>query len=180
MALVRAQPGKLNYGSSGIGSTHHLTMEAMKVALGLDIKHIPFKGSGQSVPALIGGQVEVAFAALPSLSGFIKSGQVKLLANNAARRSSQAPEVPTLSEVIPGFDFAPIIGVFAASGTPASAIERFSSEIARVARLPELIQVLNTAGVDPVGSTPAEHGQAVLDENERLAKTIAAIGIKPE
>jgi tripartite-type tricarboxylate transporter receptor subunit TctC len=180
IALVRARPGILNYGSSGVGSTHHLSMEAMKVALGLDLKHVPFKGSGQSVPALIGGQVEVAFAALPSLSGFVKSGQVRLLANNSAHRSSQAPDVPTLAEIIPGFDFAPIIGVFAAAGTPAGAIERFSSEMARVARLPEVIQVLNAAGVDPVGSTPAEHGRAVLEENERLAKTIVAIGIKPE
>jgi tripartite-type tricarboxylate transporter receptor subunit TctC len=180
IALAKARPGTLNYGSSGVGSTHHLTMEAMKTALGIDLKHIPFKGTGQSVPALIGGQVDVAFSALPSLAGFVKSAQVKLLANNAAQRSSQAPLVPALSEVIPGFDFAPIIGVFAATGTPASVIDRISSEIAKVARTPEVIQVLNNAGIDPVGSTPAEHGRAVQAENERLAKAIVAAGIKQE
>ncbi|RZJ20510.1 MAG: tripartite tricarboxylate transporter substrate binding protein, partial [Haliea sp.] len=82
VALAKSKPGVLNYGSSGIGSTHHLTMEAMKSALGIDLTHVPFKGSGQSVPALIGGQVEVLFSALPSLSGFVKNNQVRLIATN--------------------------------------------------------------------------------------------------
>lgn len=180
IALARAKPGTLNYGSSGVGSTHHLTMEAMKAALGIDLKHIPFKGTGQSVPALIGGQVEVAFSALPSLSGFVKSGQVKLLGNNAAQRSAQAPNVPVIAEVIPGFDFAPIIGVLAAKGTPASAIERISSEMAYLAKQAELIQVLNNAGIDPVGAGPAEYALAIQGENERFGKAIAAAGIKSE
>lgn len=180
IAYVKARPGELNYGSSGIGSTHHLTMEAMKSALGLDLKHIPFKGSGQSVPALIGGQVEVAFAALPSLSGFVKNGQVKLLGSNAPQRSAQAPNVPAIAELIPGFDFSPTIGVFAAKGTPASAIERISSEIAKLAKQPEVIQLLNNAGIDPVGAGPADFDKAIQSEIERLAKTIATAGIKPE
>lgn len=180
IAYAKAHPGALNYGSSGIGSTHHLTMEAMKSALGIDLRHIPFKGSGQSVPALIGGQVEVAFAALPSLSGFVKSGQVKLLGSNAAQRSSQAPNVPAIAEFIPGFDFSPTIGIFAAKGTPASVIERISSEIAKLAKQPEVIQLLNNAGIDPVGAGPAEFGKAIQSEIDRLAKTIAIAGIKPE
>lgn len=180
IALAKAKPGALTYGSSGVGSTHHLTMEAMKVALGIDIRHIPYKGTGQSVPALIGGQVDVAFSALPSLSGFVKSGQVKLLGNNAAQRSSQEPNVPAIAEIIPGFDFAPIIGVLAAKGTPANAIERFSAEMAYVAKMPELIQTLNNAGIDAVGAGPADYARAIKGENERLAKAIAAAGIKPE
>ncbi len=180
IALVKAKPGSLNYGSSGVGSTHHLTMEAMKSGLGLDLKHIPFKGTGQSVPALVGGQVDVLFSALPSLAGFVKSGQIKLLANNSAQRSSQEPQVPTIAELIPGFDFSPTIGFFAASGTPASVIERFSTEVARVAKLPELIQALNTAGVDAVGAGPADYGRAIQSEIDRMAKAIAAAQIKSE
>lgn len=180
IALAKAKPGALNYGSSGIGSTHHLTMEAMKAALGLQITHIPFKGSGQSVPALIGGQVEVLFSALPSMVGFVKAGQVKLLAINAAQRSSQEPNVPALAEIIPGFDFAPIIGVLAATGTPVSAIDRISAEMALVAKMPEVIQTLSNAGVDAIGNGPAEYNKAILVENERLAKAIIASGIKPE
>ena len=180
IALAKAKPGTINYGSSGVGSTHHLTMEAMKLALGLDITHVPFKGSGQSVPALLGGQVEVLFSALPSLAGFVKSGQVKLLASNAAQRSAQAPNVPVIAETIPGFDFAPIVGILAAAGTPASVIERISAEMAAVAKIPDLIQNLNNAGVDVVGSSPADYNKALLGETERLAKTIAATGIKAE
>ncbi len=180
IALAKAKPGTLNYGSSGIGSTHHLTMEAMKASLNLDLTHVPFKGSGQSVPALIGGQVEVLFSALPSLAGFVKSGQVRLLASNAAQRSSQAPSVPAISEMIPGFDFAPIVGVLAATGTPASVIERISSEMAAIAKMPEVIQTLNNAGIDPIGGSPVEYNKAILGENERLAKAIAIAGIKAE
>lgn len=180
IALAKSKPGTLNYGSSGIGSTHHLTMEAMKAALGLEIMHVPFRGSGQSVPALIGGQVEVLFSALPSLSGFVKAGQAKILATNAGQRSSLAPNVPAIAEVIPGFDFAVIVGVLAPTGTPASAIERISAEMAQIAKMPELILTLNKAGIDPIGSGPADYNKAILGENERLAKAIAAAGIKAE
>ncbi len=180
IALAKAKPGMLNYGSSGIGSTHHLTMEALKATLGLQLTHVPFKGTGQSVPALIGGQVDVLFSALPSLSGFVKSGQVKLIATNSAQRSSQEPNVPAIAEVIPGFDFAPIVGVLAATGTPASAIERISLEMAQIAKMPEVILTLNNAGIDPIGSSPADYNKAILGENERLSKAIAASGIKSE
>ena len=178
IALAKAKPGTLNYGSSGIGSSHHLTMEAMKVALGIDVQHVPFKGSSQSVPALIGGQVDVAFSALPSLSGFVKADKVKLLATNGAKRSPYEPAVPAIAELVPGFDFAVVVGVLAAHGTPQSAIDRISSEIEAVAKNPDTIQVLAKAGVESVGSKPAEYGRAILDENERLAKAIIAAGIK--
>jgi tripartite-type tricarboxylate transporter receptor subunit TctC len=180
VALAKSKPGGINYGSSGVGSTHHLTMEAMKLSLGLDITHVPFKGTGQSVPALIGGQVDVLFSALPSLAGFVKSGQVKLLASNAAQRSTQAPNVPTIAETIPGFDFAPIVGVLAATGTPANVIERISAEMAIIAKMPEVIQTFSNAGIDAIGSGPADYNKALLAETDRLAKTIVATGIKAE
>lgn len=180
IALAKARPGTLNYGSSGIGSTHHLTMEAMRSSLGLQLTHVPFKGTGQSVPALIGGQVEVLFSALPSLSGFVKAGQVKLLATNAAQRSSREPNVPAIAEIIPGFDFAPIVGLLAATGTPASAIDRISLEMAQIAKMPAVIETLNKAGIDPIGSSPADYNKAILTENDRLAKAINAAGIKAE
>ncbi len=180
VALAKSKPGTLNYGSSGIGSSHHLTMEAMKAALGLDIQHVPFKGSALSVPALIGGQVDVAFSALPSLAGFVKDNRVKLLGTNAAQRSAVAPNVPAIAEIVPGFDFAVIVGVLAATGTPAAAIERISAEIEKIAKTPETIQVLANAGIDAVGSGPAEYGRAVLAANERLAAAIKTAGIKGE
>lgn len=180
IALAKSKPGGLNYGSSGIGSTHHLTMEAMKAALGLHVQHVPFKGSSQSVPALIGGQVDVAFSALPSLAGFVKGGKVKLLATNGATRSASEPDVPAIAEVVPGFDLAVIVGVLAATGTPAAAVERISTELARIAKAPETIQVLANAGVEAVGSSPADYGRAILAENERLVGAIKSAGIKQE
>lgn len=178
VALAKAKPNSLNYGSSGIGSSHHLTMEAMKAALGIDVQHVPFKGSSQSVPALIGGQVDVAFSALPSLAGFVKADKVQLLATNGAKRSPYEPNVPAISELVPGFDFAVVVGVLAAKGTPQSAIDRISSEIEAVAKMPDTIQVLANAGVESVGSKPAEYGRTILEENDRLAIAIKAAGIQ--
>ncbi len=180
VALAKAKPGALTYGSSGIGSTHHLTMEAFKSALGLDIVHVPFKGSGQSVPALIGGQVDMLFSALPSLSGFVKSNQVRLIGSNAAKRSAQEPQVPAIAELIPGFDFAPTVAVFAAAGTPQAAIDRISAEISVVAKMPDVVQILSNAGIEAVGSSAADLGRVMNDEIERLGKTVQSANIKSE
>ena len=178
--LAKSKPGTLTYGSSGIGSTHHLSMEALKASLSLNITHIPYKGTGQSVPALIGGQVDMLFSALPSLSGFVKSGQVRLIASNAGKRSSQEPNVPTIAEMIPGFDFAPIVGVLASTGTPQAAMDRISAEMAAVAKQPDTIQILSNAGIEAIGGSASEYGRAIAEENERLGKAVHAAGIKQQ
>lgn len=170
----------LNYGSSGVGSTHHLTMEAMKTSLGIDVSHIPFKGTGQSVPALIGGQVEVLFSAYPSLASFVKDNRVKLLATNGAERSPQAPEVPPIADLIPGFDFAPIVGMLAPTGTPAEAIEKIAAEANAVVKDPEVVKQLAAAGIEAVGGGPREYASAIQGENDRIAKLVQTAGIKPE
>jgi tripartite-type tricarboxylate transporter receptor subunit TctC len=180
VAMARAKPGALNYGSSGIGSSHHLTMEAMKTALGIDVVHVPFKGTGQSVPALIGGQVDVAFSALPSVSGFVKANQIKLLATNAAKRSPQEPGVPAIAEIVPGFDFAVIVGVLASTGTPSAVVERISAEMDKVAKASETIQILANAGIEAVGGKPGDYAKAITDENERLGKVLKTVSIKQE
>jgi tripartite-type tricarboxylate transporter receptor subunit TctC len=97
IALAKSKPGALNYGSAGIGSPHHLTAEAMKEGLGIFITHIPFRGSGASMPAMVGGQVDMVFASPPALMGFVKSGQARLIAINASKRSALAPDVPALA-----------------------------------------------------------------------------------
>jgi tripartite-type tricarboxylate transporter receptor subunit TctC len=180
IALAKSKAGGMNYGSSGLGSTHHLSMEAMKAPLHIELLHVPFRGTGQSVPALIGKQVDVLFSALPSLAGFVKSGQVKLLATNSAQRSPQAPNVPAIAEIIPGFDYAPIIGVLAPTGTPQAVVQRLSEQIAQVTKLPDVVQTLSTAGIEAIGSTPAEYAAAIKAENERYAKAIPLAGLKAE
>ena len=167
---VKANPGEYTYGSSGIGSTHHLTMEALKAALNLDIRHVPFRGSGQSTPALVGGQVEFSVAALPSIAGFVKAGQVKLLASNAKERSKEAPDVPAVAETVPNFDFAVVVGVLGAKDTPQAAIDRISKEIAEVVKMPEVIKTFHGAVVEPVGAGPAEYAKVIERENAAMAK----------
>jgi tripartite-type tricarboxylate transporter receptor subunit TctC len=180
VSLVKRKPGEYTYGSSGIGSTHHLTMEALKAALNLDVRHVPFKGSGQSTPALVGGQVDFSVAALPSMLGFAKAGQVKVLASNAPLRSPQAPDIPTVAETVPGFDFAVVIGVMAAAGTPQAAMTRISQEIAEVVKHPEVIKNFQTAVIDPVGGNAQVYGQAIARENEAMARAAKVADLKAE
>ena len=180
IAHAKANPGKLNYGSSGIGSSHHLTMEAMKAALGIDLTHIPYKGSGQSVPALIGGQVEVLVSAYPSLAQFLKDNRVKLIATNASQRSPQAPDVPAIADVIPGFDFAVLVGVFARTGTPPAAIEKIASELNTVLKQPDVLQRFTASGIEAAWGGPQDYARAIKGENERVEKAVKAAGIKPE
>ncbi|KJK13025.1 4,5-dihydroxyphthalate dehydrogenase [Burkholderiaceae bacterium 16] len=172
IALAKSKPGQLNYGSSGIGSTHQLSMEALKASLKIDIRHIPFRGSGQSVPALIGDQVQVVFAALPSLSGFVKSGQVKILGTNSLQRSKLAPQIPAISEVVPGYDYAVTVGVLAAAGTPEAVVKQMADAVANAVKMPEVIAQLHVAGIEPVGGSSADYAKALSDETARYAEAI--------
>jgi tripartite-type tricarboxylate transporter receptor subunit TctC len=177
---ARANPGKINYGSSGLGTTHHLTMEAVKAALKLDMAHVPFKGTGQSVPALLGGHVDVAFSAYPSLAGAVQGNQVKLIATNGLKRSPDAPNVPAISEYIPGFDFAPVIGVFAKTGTPQAAIDKIATEAMAVVKMPEVVAQLAKVGVEPAGAGPADYAKGLRAEADRVAATVKAANIQPQ
>ena len=181
IALARAKPGALTYGSSGTGSIHHLTMEAMKFALGLDIVHVPYKGSGQSVPALIGGQVSMSVAALPSILAHIKAGKVRLLAINTATRSPQAREVPTVAEMgVPGFDYPSKIGLLGPAGVPHGIVQKLYGGITKAVNHPDTLQRFAGLGVDPVGGTPEAYASDNRIDIERYAKVVKAAGIKAD
>src|ERR1700741_952784 len=154
VADAKAHPGKLNYGSPGIGSIHHRATEALKAGFGIDIVHVPYKGTGQSVPALLGGQVALLYSALPSIDGHLKDGKVKILAISSAQRSPQTPEVPTVAESgIPGYDYVAEIGMLAPAGTPRVIIQRLAGEMAKVVKQPDVVQRFTQLGIDAVGST---------------------------
>ena len=181
VALLKANPGKFNYGSSGTGSIHHLATEALKAALGLDIVHVPYKGMGQAVPALLGGQVSILFSALPAIEPHVKAGKVKLLAISTPKRSAQAPEVPTIAELgLPGYDFAPQIGALAPAGTPAALVARLSNEIAKAVKSPEVAQRFQQLGIDPVGSTPEAYAELIRAAYERFGPVVKASGARAE
>ena len=182
IALAKAQPAKLNYGTSGVGSTHHLSMEYIKLALGLDIVHVPYKGSGQSVPALLSGQVQIVLSAYPSLITHAKAGTTKLLASNSLRRSVFAPEVPTVAEAanIPGYDFAPPIGFIGPASLPRELLNRISAGVAQAVKSPEVSAKLVSLGIDPVGGSPEEYAAQIKSDRERYARAIKAAGVQAE
>jgi tripartite-type tricarboxylate transporter receptor subunit TctC len=175
IAYAKARPGQLNYGSSGVGSTHHLSMEAMNASLKLAITHVPFKGTGESVPALLGGHIEVLFSAYPSLSGAADANQVKLLATNGAERSVQAPHLPSLSEFVPGFDFAPVIGIFGRSGMAPAIAQKIAAEAVAAVQEPDLIRQLAVVGVEPASAGPQDFAAVLLAETRRIAETVLSL-----
>ncbi len=179
VALAKAQPGKLNYGSSGIGSIHHLATEALKSGFGIDIVHVPYKGTGQSVPALLGGQVALLYSALPSIAGHLKDGKVKMLAISTAKRSPQTPDVPTVAESgIPGYDFVAEIGMLAPAGTPREVVNRLAGEVAKAVKQPDVVQRFTQLGIEPVGSTPEAYAQANKADFDKYATIVRATGAK--
>ncbi|HEY6862471.1 MAG TPA: tripartite tricarboxylate transporter substrate binding protein [Burkholderiales bacterium] len=176
--LVKANPGKYSYGSSGIGSTHHLCQEFMNAALGLQITHVPYKGTGQSVPAVVAGQVAMAWSAGPSLAAYVKDGRLKLLAVNSIKRTPAAPNLPAVSEVIPGFNFSPTIGVFAPAGTHKDVIGRIASDVAEAVKVPEVVTRLTNLDIQPIGSTPEEYAADLRADDERYSKAVKISGAK--
>jgi tripartite-type tricarboxylate transporter receptor subunit TctC len=180
IALIKAAPGKYSYGSSGIGSTHHLCMAYLAASLNLEMVHVPYKGTGQSVPALVGGQVPMVFSGYPTLASHAKEGKIKLLAINSLKRSELAPDVPAIAETIPGFDFAPTFGLFAPAGTPRDVMVKIGADVARVVKLPDVVERMKSLGIDPIGASGDEWAKLLKADAERYAKAVKISGAKVE
>jgi tripartite-type tricarboxylate transporter receptor subunit TctC len=180
--LVKGKPGQMRYGSGGIGSVHHLSMEALKTPLGLDIVHVPYKGNGQAIPAMIGGEVALVFSALPAIEGHLKTGRVKLLAVNTIKRSPQAPNVPTVSEVtgIQDYDYPPAIGVLAPAKTPKAVVDRIAAAVAKAVNHPDTASRYTALGIDSVGNTPAQYAAQIRIDIVKYAKAVKTSGVKVE
>jgi tripartite-type tricarboxylate transporter receptor subunit TctC len=155
-------------------------MEALKTPLGLDIVHVPYKGTGQAVPALIGGEVSLLFSALPSIAAHIKGGRLKLLAVNTTKRSAQAPDVPTIAEVtgIKDYDYPPAIGVLAPAKTPKAVVNRISAAVAKAVNHPDTVSRYTALGIDPVGNTPEQYAAQIRIDIAKYAKAVKASGVK--
>lgn len=177
---VKARPGEINYGSSGVGSIHHLSMEALKAPLQLKMTHIPYRGTGQSVPALLGGHVQVLFAAYPSLAGAAESKKVKLLAQNGEGRWFQAPDVPAVSELVSNFDLATIVGLFARPGVPQAVAEKIAAEAIAAANSPAAEKQLRAAGIEPAGGNAETLARALRREIDKVNEVVKNAGIEPQ
>lgn len=172
LTAVKAAPGRYNYGTPSAGSTHHLCMEYLKSVLGLNIQHVPFRGASPAVSALVSGEIEITFAALPSIQGFVQSSRVRLIAVNSADRYTRMPEIPAISETIPDFDFASNVGLVCARGVPKGVVDSLSTAIVKAVKSTSVSEALAALGVEPIGLGSAEYARAFHLEDARIEKAI--------
>jgi tripartite-type tricarboxylate transporter receptor subunit TctC len=181
IALAKAKPGALNFASFGNGTSNHLAGEAFRAAAGINIVHIPYKGSAPALADLLGGQVQMTFDAVPVVLPHVKAGKLKALGVATPRRSPLAPEVPTMEESgLANFAGGTWWGVLAPARTAAPVVERLSKAIAGILRAPDVAQTFNERGFEPVGNTPAEFRAFIESETRRWLKVAQGAGIKPE
>jgi tripartite-type tricarboxylate transporter receptor subunit TctC len=181
VALAKANPGKLNFGSGGVGSTPHLSAELFKSAAGFDAVHVPYKGGAPALNDLIGGQLSFMIENVPGTMPFVKQGKLRALAITSAQRSPLEPALPTMAESgVPGYEVLGWQGLFAPAGTPREIVARLQAEVGKVLRRPEVRERLAALGAEPVGSTPEEFGAFVRAEHARWGKVIREKGIRSE
>lgn len=177
--LAKAQPGKLSYASIAIGSASHLTMEMLKSAAGIDIVHIPYKGSTPAVTDVLGGQVATAFFVPGNVLQYAKTGQIRLLASTGRKRFASTPDVPTMIESgFPEFEAIAWIGFLAPGGTPRPIIDRYHREITRILNLPEVREKLEAVEFEMVSGTPEQFSSMIQTEIARWGKIIKQTGAK--
>lgn len=181
IALAKAKPGTINYSSSGAGGAPHLAGELLKSAAGIDLVHVPYKGSGPSMQDVIAGQVQITFDSLLQGLPFIKQGALKPLAVLGRSRSPLLPEVPTVSESgVPGYELTNWFGLVAPAGTPKDILEKVHDDTVQVLRLPEVREKFAEMAAESVGNTPAEFGARIRADSEKWARIIKQAGIKAE
>jgi tripartite-type tricarboxylate transporter receptor subunit TctC len=173
IAYAKANPGKLSYGSPGNGSTAHLSMELFKSMTGTNLVHIPYKGSAGVLADVMGGQIAVTIDNMPVYLPQVKAGKIRALAVSPAKRSTAAPDIPTIAEAgVPGYDSGAWFGLLAPAGTPRAIVEKLSVETARILKLPDVSKRISELGAEPVGSTPAQFTALIKDEIAKWAKVI--------
>jgi tripartite-type tricarboxylate transporter receptor subunit TctC len=168
VAHAKAQPGKLNYSSSGVATGTHMSMELFKHMAGISMTHIPYKGGAPSVTALLSSEVQLCFATISTALPHVKSGRLRALAVSTARRATAAPEVPSIAEAgVVGYDYSSWIGLLAPAKTPPAIVARWHSESARVMQSPEMKTLLQHEGSEVVGNSPQAFSNIIKTEVER-------------
>jgi tripartite-type tricarboxylate transporter receptor subunit TctC len=179
LALAKAKPGAINYGSSGQGGTGHLATELLCLMANLKMTHVPYKGAGPSLIGLVGGEIDLMISGLASGLAYIKQKQVRALAVTSVKRLPQVPEVPTVAETVPGYEAGSWYAILTRAGTPRPIIDRLNREVATAIRSPDVNSKLVSGGVDPEPLTPEQLGQKIRIETERWGKVVKAAGVKP-
>ena len=181
IALAKARPGQLNYGSAGNGSVSHFSAEQFKSLAGVDLVHIPYKGAGPAVTDLLAGRLHLMFENLPTVVQHVRAGKLKMLAVGTRSRSALVPEYPTVAEAgVPGFESSTAFGVLAPAKTPAAAIARLNRELVNILHSPDIREKMTAQGVEAVGGTPQQYSAHLKDELAKYGRIVKAAGIKLE
>jgi tripartite-type tricarboxylate transporter receptor subunit TctC len=181
VALAKERPGKLTYASTGTGGGLHLTMEMFKMQTGIDMLHVPYKGSSTTVPDMIGGRIDAMFGSAPSLLPHVRAGRIRALGISSPKRNSAAPEVPTLSESgVPGFESLSFTSLAAPAASPRTITSILNAAIAKSAQTADVTNALTNQGTDPSVMTSQQTAAFIRDDIEKWRKVVATAGIKAE
>jgi tripartite-type tricarboxylate transporter receptor subunit TctC len=180
IAYAKANPGKINFASGGVGTSPHLSGELLKMMTGINLVHVPYRAAASAYPDLMAGQVQMLFDNIPSSIGHIRTGKVRTLGVTGAKRVAAIPDVPTIGETVPGYEVSIWYGIAAPKGTPPEIVEKLNQAVNAVLADPKLQARLAELGGEPMPMTPAEFGKLVAEETEKWAKVIRAANIKAE
>ena len=181
VGIAKAEPGKIQYGSPGIGTTNHLAGELLAAMTGIKITHIPYKGTGPAITDLLGGHIAMMFAPIPAAHGNVSAGALRALGVTSLKRSSLWPDIPTVAETgLPGFEVVQRSTLLAPAGTPRTIIERLNKELNAVLATDEVRRRLAVEGGEPVPGAPEEYAADIDREEMRWSKLVATIGLKGE
>lgn len=180
IALAKKNPGKLSYASPGSGSSMHMAGELLKQTAGIDILHVPFKGSGPAFPEVFAGRIELIIDPLFSSMPHIKGGRMKPIAITSPARSPAAPNIPAVAETLPGFSVQSIFGIVVPAATPRDLVKRLHADIVKVLNTSEFKAKMTEFGMEPVGSTPEQFDAYIREEIEKWAKVVKGAGIKAD
>jgi len=181
VALAKAKPGSLNYGSAGAGSSLHLTAEIFRQATGINIVHVPYKGTAPAITELIAGQVQVMFSTMPPALSQVRAGKLRGLGVTTAKRAAAAPELPTVAEAgFPGFDVSNWQGMVGPAKLPRALVDRLNADLNAVLKTPQMVDTLAAQGLEAAGGTPQQFAALIKTEVAKYAAVIKAAGIKAE
>jgi tripartite-type tricarboxylate transporter receptor subunit TctC len=178
IAVAKAKPGQLNYSSSGQGAPNHLAMELLMSMTGMSMVHVPYKGGAPSVTELVGGQVQLGFNAIPSVLGQIKEGKLRPLGVGSPKRVRALPDVPSIAETVPGFEYEIWYGLFAPAKTPPDIVSKVSTDVQRALKEPDVVQQLQAQGTEPAPTTPQQLTQYIKEDTARWVKIVKERNLK--
>jgi tripartite-type tricarboxylate transporter receptor subunit TctC len=180
IALAKKQPGEINVGSAGIGTSPHLSLELFKHLAKVNLVHVPYKGSGAATIAHLAGEISAQIPSLPTAMGYIRTNRLRVLGVTTVKRSPFLPDVPTIGETVPGYEATQWFGFLTTAGTPQPVLDRLSQEGIRALRAPDVAKVMANEGAEIVASTPAQFAAYIKSETEKWGRVIKAAGIKPQ